>query len=93
MGNSPNPLFRDFYHFMGKKKPWMNPGMHIESREKVKKPLDLWYYLLGVVKDELNMTYLNITDLGFAGPPPLGLFVSLRQMEKKVGENAKNVTS
>jgi hypothetical protein len=53
-GQPNNPIFViSAYHFMGKRNPWMNPGMHIESVEKAKKPLRVATYWSCPIKDEL----------------------------------------
>jgi hypothetical protein len=74
--------YRDFHHFTGETKPWETPIGRVvrhASKENITTSFEYWYYELGVLKDKLNMDYLNLSDLGM-GAPPLSRFVSPRQM-------------
>ena len=83
--------YRDFRHFTGHGKPWMQKISMEEtsSFESIKSPEQYWYYILGKavaklgMEDKIDLTNLNVSKAKFGLYPTHKMIVAVYQYKEE----------
>ena len=74
--------YRDFHHFVGSSKPWINKVVAKDPLKQVdqpKTPNELWFTILRKIDDEYELG-INMTNI-FYGLPSLGTFPTFNMVQ------------